>query len=267
MKSPLYRMKSGNRIATIMIYVSRPSFPSLESWHWLGPQGMVWVRAALKHCSGGKCQTLWSIQELVPCQARGEESWGPREVLCLSFPVQRSITGKGGSMAPIIAAFPAECSRGWRLHCFHLCQFQRACGQGKESFGITGSREGRTLLSVPQLLQGVVAKPLLMPNPSLGLPNLFWGAKTQSWGYQVCFRVPNPSLLCRMQHFSGGTCGETGMVMGTPSMLAAPSWPGTSGVRDATRCHPGVTWGQLHWQGGKRGWECTNILHSREKVP
>lgn len=74
-------------------------------------------------------------------------------------------------MAPLFAPFPAECSGGWRLHCFHLCQLQRARGQGKGSCGISGSREGRTLLSVSQLLQGVVAKPLPMPNPSLEFPN------------------------------------------------------------------------------------------------
>lgn len=64
--------------------------------------------------------------------------------------------------------------------------------------------------------------------------------KIQSWVSQLCFRVPNPSLLRRMRLFSGGTCGGMGMVMGTPSTLAAPSWPGTSGVSDSTRCHPGV---------------------------
>lgn len=171
-------------------------------------------------------------------------------------------------MAPIFAAFPAECSGGWRLYCFHLCQFQRARGQGKGSFGITGSREGRTLLSVSWLLQGIVAKPLLTPNPSPGLPSLFWSTKIQSWGSQVCFRVPNLSLLRRMQLFSGGTCGETGMVTGTPSTLAAPSWLGTSGVRHywvSPRGDTGLE-GQLHRQGGKRAWECTNILCNREKV-
>lgn len=50
-------MKSGNRIATIMIYVSPPSFAGLERWHWLGPQGMGWVRAALKLCSGWEVPT------------------------------------------------------------------------------------------------------------------------------------------------------------------------------------------------------------------
>ncbi|KAI1242464.1 hypothetical protein IHE44_0006009 [Lamprotornis superbus] len=63
--------------------------------------------------------------------------------------------------------------------------------------------------------------------------------------------------------FSGGTCGGTGMVTGTPSTPAAPSWPGTSGVRDATS----VTRGDKGLEGGKRGWECTNTLDNREKVP
>lgn len=102
------------------------------------------------------------------------------------------------------------------------------------------------LLSVSQLLQGVLVKPLLMPNPSPRLPNLFWGAKIHSWGSQLRFGVPNPSLLHRMRLFSGGTCGGMGMVTGTPSTPAAPSWPGTSGVRDATRAQPGVTRGRRH---------------------
>lgn len=42
------------------------------------------------------------------------------------------------------------------------------------------------------------------------------------------------------------------MVMGTPSTPAAPSWPGTSGVRDATRCHPRVTRG---WRDSSTGRE------------
>lgn len=175
------------------------------------------------------------------------------------FPCAKEHSREGGFMAPIFAAFPAEFSGGWRLHCFHLCQLQRARGQGEGSW--ERGREDAALCIL--LLREVVVKPLLMPNPSPGLPHLFWGAKIQSWRSQLCFRVPNPSLPCRMRLFSGGTCGGMGMVTGTPSTPAAPSWPGTSGVRDATS----VTRGGTGLEGGRRGWEPTNTLDNWEKDP
>lgn len=96
------------------------------------------------------------------------------------FPCAKEHPREGGFMAPIFVAFPAEFSGGWRLHCFHLCQLQRARGQGEGSCGIPGSGEGRMLLSVSLLLQGVVVKPLLMPSPSPGAPSSVLGCQNSA---------------------------------------------------------------------------------------
>lgn len=74
--------------------------------------------------------------------------------------------------------------------------------------------------------------------PILELPALFVGCI--ALGYLSFFFF----LLCRMQPCSGGTYEGTVMVMGTPYMLDAPCWLGTSGVSGSTRCHPTVMRGQ-----------------------
>lgn len=91
-----------------------------------------------------------------------------------------------------------------------------------------------------------------VPNPNSGAPGSVLGVPSPNFGAPSSVlglpnpRVSTPSLLHRMQLSSGGTCGGTGTVMGTPCTPAAPSWLGTSGVRDGAWCHPGVTWG---WRG------------------
>lgn len=157
------------------------------------------------------------------CQSEGNRA-GAQEKFCASVSLCKgALQGRGDPWLLFLLLFQLSAVEAGGSTAFIYANFSVPVVKVRDHEESLGSREGRVLLSVSQLSQGVVLKPLLMPNPSPGLPTLFWGAKIQSWVSQLCFRVPNPFLLHRMRFFSGGTCGGMGMVMGTPSTPAAPS--------------------------------------------
>lgn len=118
---------------------------------------------------GGKCQCLWNIQEFVLCQSEGNRVGAQGRFYASVSLCKGASQEKGDPWLLFLVLFQLSAVEAGGSTAFIYANFSVPVVKVRGTCGISGSRERRTLLSVSQLLQGVVVKPM-MPIPSPGAP-------------------------------------------------------------------------------------------------
>lgn len=123
----------------------------------------------------------------MPCQSEGNRA-GAHGRFCASVSLCKGAPqGRGDPWLLFLLLFQLSAVEAGGSTAFIYANFSVPVVKVRGTCGNTGSREGRTLLSVSQLLQGVVVKPLLMPNPSPGAPSSVLGCQKSVLGIPALF--------------------------------------------------------------------------------